>query len=143
MTKVVKVGEGKYKVVDNGTELEVTKIDVYKGRHVMKLPENSANRQYLDCRYVDEAENGELELTYKPTRTITKSTEPKAKAQVNPSHWQNYLTDEEKIAYEAMKARALKRQQLEEARLQAEKLKAEYEKLLAEVEENVEVGVND
>lgn len=138
MTKVVRVAEGKYKVVDNGVELEVTKIDLYKGRHVMKLPENSANRQYLDCKYVDEAPNQELELAYKPTRTITKSEKSTTKSQPNPQHWQNFLTDEEKITYEELKAKALKRQQLDEAKKEYEAKKAEYEKLVKELEEAVE-----
>ncbi len=70
------------------TELTKTSTDPKTNKLKLKLPENSANRVWVDAENVKIA--GEIELDYKETRHIdTTNRQPRKKDE-------DYMTDEEK-----------------------------------------------
>lgn len=127
-----------YAIVDNGNIIPCDKIVDDKGRAVIHLPSNSANRQWVDKKKVDAAiEAGtHYTLAYKAS----------VKLGERGSHIPNeklisYLSEELQAeykaiidrAFEAMKAdKAKPLTDLEKAQAKLAKAKAAYEKLLAE-----------
>ena len=121
MTKVVNK-EGKYVVIDNGTELEGVTIIKDGDREVLKLPANSANRQYVEKKLVDT--KTEVELKYKETRTLG----PRTGSTGSTKKLIEYLTEEERKVIEDLMAKAKERMFAEKNDPKAQ-LKAKIEAL--------------
>lgn len=137
MKTYIQITNGKFYLVDDGNTVEITGRDP-KNADVLKLPENSSNRKWLNKKKVVEA-GGTFELTYKESKHFDK-TAPKAPK----TDWYEYLTEEEKDMYSTLKENALRRMNdpLEIARRAYEKAQAEYEALLAEQQAKLEEADN-
>ena len=81
-----------YELVDNGVTTPITKI-VDDGKTLV-LPPNSSNRKYWS---IEKVNKGEVELTYKETRTLEHKTDKVSTPKVNRLNddAKTYLTDEE------------------------------------------------
>ena len=116
------------RVIRDDGSIDVLPIDkTYPNEpYTLVLPENPCNRKYFNSKKVDKA-NGVIELTYKESKTFgprDPNTTPKAPTK----GWAEYLTDEEKVLYEELKAKA-------ERRAQAAKLRAQIAALEAQLAE--------
>jgi len=94
MTKIIRDNTSKtgFSLIDGDITLQIDEL-VDDGK-TLKLPKNSSNRTYYSLKKVTE---GNDELTYKETRTIT------IKGKDKQVTWEDYLTDEEKIILENLK----------------------------------------
>lgn len=119
-------------IVQNGQETVHLLNDRPKNEpHTLILPENPSNRKYFNDLKVDKA-GGQIELSYKETRTIgpkdpTKTTTPKSP---KPSILE-YLTEDERKIYDDLIRKAEFRMKREELK----RLIEETEKELAEMGE--------
>lgn len=101
MAKLLITGEG-YALQDGDVTTPITTI--VDGGKTLKLPTNSSNRQYFSIeRLITSAINGELELTYKPSVTITKTSDS-APRTIKPL--EDWLEGEDKATYLALKQKA-------------------------------------
>lgn len=128
-----------YVIIDGSNTLKIERVDLYKGRNVLKLPENSSNRKYQDEGKLVEIleKEGEMVLEYKPTRVLTGGNSHK-----KPT---DYLEGEDKELFLKLleKAKILKEESMKpktekeklEAKIKAQKEKIEkLQKLLEEIE---------
>lgn len=88
----------------------------------LKLPVNPSNRKYFSIKKVEEA-GGQIELSYKETRTI--------KGNTNRKTAKDYLTAEEQAIIDELLGRAHDR--LQAAREEAKKPMSKEEKLRAKI----------
>lgn len=111
-----------YVVIDEEKTLTIDRCDEYKGRNVLKLPENSANRKYQDREQLEKIlkEKGEMVLEYKATRTLTQGNNHK-----KPT---DYLDENDKALFLQLLEKAKK------AKDEAMKPKTEKEKLQAKIQ---------
>lgn len=81
-----------YELVDNGVTTPITKI-VDDGKTLV-LPSNSSNRKYWS---IEKVNKGEVELTYKETRTLEHKTNKVSTPKVNrmSDDAKMYLSEEE------------------------------------------------
>ena len=101
MAKLLITSEG-YALQDGNVTTPITTI--VDGGKTLKLPTNSSNRQYFSIeRLTKSAINGELELTYKPSVTITKTSDS-APRTIKPL--EDWLEGEDKATYLALKQKA-------------------------------------
>ena len=131
MVKIYKEQDTIY-MEDNGDIVDLNEhitVDKKTGRDVIKLPENSANRQWI---MVDKITEEGIELAYKETRTIGARLPG-----VDKKPYIEYLTDEELAEYnrlievaKARKAEAEKRTPM----TAEEKLRAKIAKLQAMID---------
>lgn len=103
--------------------------------YTLILPENPSNRKYFNSKKVDAA-GGKIELTYKESRTITKTGDSTPRKGL-----EDYLEGKDKETYLALVEKAKKAKEAQKSRPLTELEKAErkmlkckeaYEKLLAE-----------
>ena len=87
MVKIYKEQDTIY-MEDNGdiVELDDIIVDKKSGKEVIKLPANSANRQWL---MLDKVTEEGIELEYKATRTIG--------ARASKKDWREYLTEDQRF----------------------------------------------
>lgn len=103
MAKII-YADGKYAIESNGVLTPITQI--VDGGKTLKLPANDSNRQYFSiANFQKAAVGGELELTYKPSVSVTRNpgTEPRT---IKPL--EDWLNEEDKAAYLALKEKAQK-----------------------------------
>lgn len=95
------------------------------------LPPNPSNRKYFSSKKVDEA-GGEIELTYKETRTLGQRTESTPRKQLH-----EYLSEDEQEIFLALleKAKMLKEEAHKKVMTPEEKLKARIARLEAQLAE--------
>lgn len=134
MVKIYKENETIY-MEDDGDIVELNEhitIDKKSGKEVIKLPENSANRQWI---MVDKVTEEGIVLAYKETRTIGARSPKK--------HWTEYLDENELFEYDRaneildeLKAIAEQRKQAEKEKPMTaeEKLRAKIAKLQAQID---------
>jgi hypothetical protein len=134
MVKIYKEQDTIY-MEDNGDIVDLTNhimVDKKTGRDVIKLPENSANRQWI---MVDKVTEEGVELNYKETRTIGPRGSKK--------DWREYLTEDERFEldqYEEGIARLKaiadenRRAEKETPMTAEEKLRAKIAKLQAQLD---------
>lgn len=120
-------------ITKNGDEVTTTAIiEIVDNGKTLVLPENPSNRKYFSIKKVNDA-GGTIELTYKPTKTIT--TSPRKSLD-------DYMTDEEKTTIEAIHEAAKARRDAErEANKKPVKksnkaLAAEYQMLIEALKAN-------
>lgn len=92
----------------------------------LKLPENPSNRKWWDIKKIESKGITEIELTYKPTRTLGPTGERKSTSR---KPWHEYLTDEDIGTYAELKILG------EQRKIDAEKPRkmTEVEKLQAKI----------
>ena len=116
-------------VVHEDGHIDATPIvELVDDGRTLKLPANPSNRKYYNLKKVMSSE-GPVELTYKETRTLGNTSTPTT-TKAPTKGWVEYLTDEEKVIYDELKAKA-------EYRAQVAALKAQIaadQKRLAELE---------
>lgn len=105
-----------------------------------ELPTNSANRKWVFLSKL--ANKTELELSYRATRVLG----PRGGGTQSKKSWTEYLSDEDKILYEELKARGEKIKKeaeekkplsaLEKAKIKYERELEKYQKLLDESKKN-------
>lgn len=102
------------------TEIEINETDP-KNEKILKLPENPSNRKWISIDKITKA-NGELELDYKPTRTIENSSRKRL---------EDYLTEDERKTIEEIMNRAKERKEADKkpALSKKEKLEEKIKKL--------------
>lgn len=100
MAKIINK-DGQWTIEDNGTVTTIDKI-VDDGK-TLKLPTNSSNRQYFSiATFNKSAVNGELELTYKASVTITKT--PGTQRTIKPL--EDWLEGDDKAKYLELQKKA-------------------------------------
>lgn len=131
MVKIYKENDNIYmEDGDNIVELnDYIMVDKKTGRDVIKLPENSANRQWL---MVDKISEDGIELEYKATRTVGPRGSGKK--------LEDYLTDEERATIEAIKEACRQRKEADKPAPKSEidKLRdqiAKYQAKIAKLQE--------
>lgn len=97
-----------YEIRFDGQTHEI--VEIVDNGKTLKLPENPSNRKYFSIEKVQKA-GGEIELTYKETKTLGPKTNDGTTRTVK-NDWTKYLTEEEKVAYEELKAKAERRAQI-------------------------------
>lgn len=127
MVKIYKENETIY-MEDNGNIVDLTDhimVDKKTGRDVIKLPENSANRQWI---MADKVTEEGVELSYKETRTIG--------VRGSSKKLQDYMTDEEKQIVADIMAKCQERKDADKPTpMTAEdKLRAKIAKLQAQID---------
>lgn len=127
MIQVKVTKAGKYIVVDGDKTLNINTIIKDGDREVLKLPENSANRKYVDKKAVDEQKT--IELDYKATRTLGERN-----ATGSAKKWTEYLTAEEKKTVDDIVKKAKERYEAEKNDPKAQ-LKAKIAALQKKLEE--------
>ena len=127
MIQVKVTKAGKYIVVDGDKTLNINTIIKDGDREVLKLPENSANRKYVDKKTVDEQKT--IELDYKATRTLGARGEAGS-----AKKWTEYLTAEEKKTIDDLIKKAKERYEAEKNDPKAQ-LKAKIAALQKKLEE--------
>lgn len=127
MIQVKVTKAGKYIVVDGDKTLNINTIIKDGDREVLKLPENSANRKYVDKKAVDEQKT--IELDYKATRTLGERS-----ATGSAKKWTEYLTAEEKKTIDDLIKKAKERYEAEKNDPKAQ-LKAKIAALQKKLEE--------
>lgn len=127
MVKIYKENETIY--MEDGDEIvelnEYITVDKKSGKEVIKLPENSANRQWI---MVDKVTEEGIELNYKETRTIG--------ARGSSKKLQDYMTDEEKQIVADIMAKCQERKNADKPTPMTaeEKLRAKIAKLQAQID---------
>lgn len=131
MVKIYKENDNIYmEDGDNIVELnDYIMVDKKTGRDVIKLPENSANRQWL---MVDKIGENGIELEYKATRMVGPRGSGKK--------LEDYLTDEERATIEAIKEACRQRKEADKPAPKSEidKLRdqiAKYQAKIAKLQE--------
>lgn len=101
-------------IVQNGQETVHLLNDRPKNEpHTLILPENPSNRKYFNDQKVDKA-GGQIELTYKETRTIGPKDTTKAPTPKTPNRSLiDYLTEDERTIYDDLLKKAAKRAERE------------------------------
>lgn len=91
------------------------------------LPKNPANRTYFEAKQLDKAGPEGVELEYRETRVLGPY-----KVGVPKKDWTEYMTEEEKAQYDAIKHACFERKKIAETPpelTEVEKLQLEIEKL--------------
>lgn len=117
----VYVSEGKYFMEDNGQVVEL-KTMLTHGKLEVKLPENSANRQFVMCHKIDELGEIILEPKTSDPRVLPKGMSTKA--------LDEYMTDDERKIVEEIREKCKARAETAKAEKKDENDKA---KLLAKI----------
>ena len=117
----VYVSEGKYFMEDNGQVVEL-KTMLTHGKLEVKLPENSANRQFIMCHKIDQLGEIILEPKTSDPRVLPKGISVKA--------LDEYMTDEERKIVEEIREKCKARAEAAKAEKKDENDKA---KLLAKI----------
>jgi hypothetical protein len=101
-------------IVQNGQETVHLLNDRPKNEpHTLILPENPSNRKYFNDQKVDKA-GGQIELTYKETRTIGPKDPTKTPTPKTPNKSLiDYLTEDERTIYDDLMKKAAKRAERE------------------------------
>lgn len=116
-------------VIENDNENIINIDATYKNEpFTLILPENPSNRKYFNSKKVDK-NGGEIELTYKETRTLNK-TEKSDTPKISKSKILEYLTEDEMKIYEGLMREA-------EKRMKRDAILKEIEKLQKELDEGV------
>lgn len=114
-------------VIENDNENVINIDATYKNEpFTLILPENPSNRKYFNSKKVDK-NGGEIELTYKESRTLTKSEKSESTPRVSKSKLLDYLTEEELKIYEELMEKAEKRMKRESIKRQIAELEKELE----------------
>ena len=117
-------------VIENDNENIINIDATYKNEpFTLILPENPSNRKYFNSKKVDK-NGGEIELTYKESRTITKSEKSESTPRISKSKILEYLTEDEMKIYQELMEKA-------EKRMKREMILKEIEKLQKELDEGV------
>lgn len=131
MVKIYKENDNIY--MEDGNDIvelnDYIMVDKKTGRDVIKLPENSANRQWL---MVDKIGENGIELEYKATRMVGPRGSGKK--------LEDYLTDEERATIEAIKEACRQRKEADKPAPKSEidKLRdqiAKYQAKIAKLQE--------
>ena len=131
MVKIYKENDNIY--MEDGDDIvelnDYIMVDKKTGRDVIKLPENSANRQWL---MVDKIGENGIELEYKATRMVGPRGSGKK--------LEDYLTDEERATIEAIKEACRQRKEADKPAPKSEidKLRdqiAKYQAKIAKLQE--------
>lgn len=96
------------------------------------LPKNPANRTYFEAKQLDKAGPEGVELEYRETRVLGPYNRGVVKKE-----WTEYMTEEEKAQYNAIKHACFERKKIAETPpelTEAEKLQLEIEKLTKKLE---------
>lgn len=111
----VYLNNGKYFMDDNGNVVALTPND----DRYLKLPANSVNRTWVSCAKIDKAPNQCIDYgsDVKVARTLGPRTTDGTTKTVTKG-WTTYLTDEEKVVYEELKAKAERRAKIEALKTQ-------------------------
>lgn len=124
--------EDKFYLIDGDKTTECKVNKDYRDGPIIKLPPNSANRQYLMVKKFHEvAIDNEVQLSEKEYKSPVTGKIPK-KPTVHIENWTDYLTEEEKITMEEIKAKAMHRMNspIEKARREVERAQAALDALL-------------
>ena len=117
-------------VIENDNENIINIDATYKNEpFTLILPENPSNRKYFNSKKVDK-NGGEIELTYKESRTITKSEKSESAPKISKSRILEYLTEDEMKIYRELMEKA-------EKRMKRDAILKEIEKLQKELDEGV------
>ena len=117
-------------VIENYNENIINIDATYKNEpFTLILPENPSNRKYFNSKKVDK-NGGEIELTYKESRTITKSEKSESAPKISKSRILEYLTEDEMKIYRELMEKA-------EKRMKRDAILKEIEKLQKELDEGV------
>ena len=101
-------------------------------KDTLLLPKNPANRTYFDVKQFAKKGVDEIELEYRETRILGPY-----KVGVPKKDWTEYMTEEEKAQYDAIKQTCIERKKIAETPpelTEAEKLQLEIEKLTKKLE---------
>lgn len=96
------------------------------------LPKNPANRTYFEAKQLDKAGPEGVELEYRETRVLGPYNRGVVKKE-----WTEYMTEEEKAQYNAIRHACFERKKIAETPpelTEAEKLQLEIEKLTKKLE---------
>lgn len=96
------------------------------------LPKNPANRTYFEAKQLEKAGPEGVELEYRETRVLGPYNRGVAKKE-----WTEYMTEEEKAQYDAIRHACFERKKIAETPpelTEAEKLQLEIEKLTKKLE---------
>lgn len=96
------------------------------------LPKNPANRTYFEAKQLDKAGPEGVELEYRETRVLGPYNRGVVKKE-----WTEYMTEEEKAQYDAIRHACFERKKIAETPpelTEAEKLQLEIEKLTKKLE---------
>lgn len=96
------------------------------------LPKNPANRTYFEAKQLDKAGPEGIELEYRETRVLGPYNRGVVKKE-----WTEYMTEEEKAQYDAIRHACFERKKIAETPpelTEAEKLQLEIEKLTKKLE---------
>lgn len=96
------------------------------------LPKNPANRTYFEAKQLDKAGPEGVELEYRETRVLGPYNRGVIK-----KDWTEYMTEEEKAQYDAIRHACFERKKIAETPpelTEAEKLQLEIEKLTKKLE---------
>lgn len=96
------------------------------------LPKNPANRTYFEAKQLDKAGPEGVELEYRETRILGPYNRGVVKKE-----WTEYMTEEEKAQYDAIRHACFERKKIAETPpelTEAEKLQLEIEKLTKKLE---------
>ena len=125
----VDVSEGKYFMEDNGQVVEL-KTMLTHGKLEVKLPENSANRQFVMCHKIDQLGEITLEPKTNDPRVLPKSMSVKA--------LDEYMTDEEREIVEAIREKCKARAEAAKAEKKGENEKAKLAARIAKYQAELE-----
>ena len=124
-------------VNDDGTA-EVKPVDFWSAgktnpryKDTLLLPKNPANRTYFDVKQFTKKGLDEIELEYRETRVLGPYNRGVVK-----KDWTEYMTDEEKAQYDAIRHACFERKKSAETPpelTEVEKLQLEIEKLTAKL----------
>lgn len=100
-------------------------------KDTLLLPKNPANRTYFDVKQFAKKGVDEIELEYRETRVLGPYNRGVVKKE-----WTEYMTEEEKAQYDAIRHACFERKKIAETPpelTEAEKLQLEIEKLTAKL----------
>ncbi len=104
MTTYIKVKDGNYTLVDNEVEFDLKVVQPKGWAPTLELPENSSGRKLVNIENMMKHLDSEGRFEIKARAPRSESSEPREKA---PSKkWTEYLSEDDKILLEELKARA-------------------------------------
>lgn len=113
-----------YQINFDGKILDV--LDIVDDGKTLKLPDNPSNRKYFSIAKV-EAAGGEIELTYKETKTFGPRTTTSTTPKTTTRGIEEYLEGEDKELYLQLVKKAMDNKAKMVLRAQIEALKKEYQ----------------
>lgn len=121
----VYLNNGKFFMDDNGNVVELTPNEDY----YLKLPSNSCNRQWVSGAKVEKAPGQCVDYgtEVKEARVLGPKTSTTPKA--STKGWMEYLTDDEKVIFDELKAKAEKRAKKAQLMAQIEQWQKEMAEL--------------